>query len=613
MPKRGTPPMQGELLQGTLDLLILKTLASARRTATPSPTRSPSGSEEVLQVEHGSLYPALHRLEDRGWIASFWGTSENNRRARYYRLTPKGRAQLAEQTIALGRDRPRHQPHPAPRRLRRPPWAGHASSAAASWDDERARELEAYLADEIDDNIARGMTPQDAAGAPRIASSATPRCIREEIYEMNTLALHRHASGRTCATARGCCGSNPTFAVVAILTLALGTGANAAIFQLVERGAPASAAGRTAATSSSSIGIEPHDKGRTGRFMSRRPMLHRAALAGASATEQQALLPPRSPGASRRWNLATDGEYAARAGTAGVSGDFFQTPRRRAARRPPAHRGRRPARLRRAGRGARATASGSALRRRVAASSARRSCSTAVRSTIVGVTPPASSASRSAAPSTSRCRSAPSRSSAARRRGFGRARRLVPRSSMGRLKPGWTAERAQAQLEAHLARHLQATLPPRYNAGDRQELPGVQAHRDTRRHRRLGAAPRLRDAAVDPAGRDRAGAAHHLREPGQPDAGARDRARARDRRPPRHRRVPPAHRPADAVREPADRRPGARSAARCWRSGSAVARAVPQHRQQPAVPRPGARLAGLRVHHRAGRPRLPALRARARR
>jgi transcriptional regulator len=55
-------------------------------------------SENVLQVEHGSLYPALHRLEDRGWIASFWGTSENNRRARYYRLTPTGRKQLRAHT-----------------------------------------------------------------------------------------------------------------------------------------------------------------------------------------------------------------------------------------------------------------------------------------------------------------------------------------------------------------------------------------------------------------------------------------------------------------------------------------------------------------------------------
>jgi PadR family transcriptional regulator PadR len=55
-------------------------------------------SDEVLQVEHGSLYPALHRLEDRAWICSFWGTSENNRKARYYRLTPAGRKQLTVQT-----------------------------------------------------------------------------------------------------------------------------------------------------------------------------------------------------------------------------------------------------------------------------------------------------------------------------------------------------------------------------------------------------------------------------------------------------------------------------------------------------------------------------------
>jgi transcriptional regulator len=98
MPKRGTPPMQGELLQGTLDLLVLKTLALGPAHGHTIAHAIAHRSDDVLQVEHGSLYPALHRLEDRGWIASFWGTSENNRRARYYRLTPKGRAQLAEQT-----------------------------------------------------------------------------------------------------------------------------------------------------------------------------------------------------------------------------------------------------------------------------------------------------------------------------------------------------------------------------------------------------------------------------------------------------------------------------------------------------------------------------------
>ncbi|HVJ27057.1 MAG TPA: PadR family transcriptional regulator [Vicinamibacterales bacterium] len=98
MPKRGNQPMQGELLQGTLDLLILKTLAVGAAHGHTIAHAIAHRSDDVLQVEHGSLYPALHRLEDRGWISSFWGTSENNRRARYYRLTPKGRGQLATQT-----------------------------------------------------------------------------------------------------------------------------------------------------------------------------------------------------------------------------------------------------------------------------------------------------------------------------------------------------------------------------------------------------------------------------------------------------------------------------------------------------------------------------------
>ena len=98
MPKRGNQPIQGELLQGTLDLLILKTLALGPAHGHTIAHAIEHRSEDVLQVEHGSLYPALHRLEDRGWIASFWGTSENNRRARYYRLTRAGRQQLTEQT-----------------------------------------------------------------------------------------------------------------------------------------------------------------------------------------------------------------------------------------------------------------------------------------------------------------------------------------------------------------------------------------------------------------------------------------------------------------------------------------------------------------------------------
>jgi PadR family transcriptional regulator PadR len=84
--------------QGTLDMLVLKTLALGPAHGHTIAHAIERRSEDVLQIEHGSLYPALHRLEDRGWIASFWGTSENNRKAKYYRLTPMGRKQLVSQT-----------------------------------------------------------------------------------------------------------------------------------------------------------------------------------------------------------------------------------------------------------------------------------------------------------------------------------------------------------------------------------------------------------------------------------------------------------------------------------------------------------------------------------
>ena len=95
---RHESPLQSEMLQGTLDLLILRTLVLGPAHGYTIAHAIERGSEEVLQIEHGSLYPALHRLQKRGWIASFWGTSDNNRKARYYRLTGAGRKQLAAQT-----------------------------------------------------------------------------------------------------------------------------------------------------------------------------------------------------------------------------------------------------------------------------------------------------------------------------------------------------------------------------------------------------------------------------------------------------------------------------------------------------------------------------------
>jgi transcriptional regulator len=98
MPGKPLDSRQTDILKGTLDILILQTLVPAPAHGHTIAYAIEHRSEDVLQVEHGSLYPALHRLEDRGWIASFWGTSENNRKARYYRLTPSGRKQLMVET-----------------------------------------------------------------------------------------------------------------------------------------------------------------------------------------------------------------------------------------------------------------------------------------------------------------------------------------------------------------------------------------------------------------------------------------------------------------------------------------------------------------------------------
>ena len=97
MPRRESP-LQSEMVQGTLDMLVLRTLVLGPAHGHTIAHAIERGSEDILQIEHGSLYPALHRLEDRGWIASFAGTSENNRKAKYYRLTPAGRKQLIAQS-----------------------------------------------------------------------------------------------------------------------------------------------------------------------------------------------------------------------------------------------------------------------------------------------------------------------------------------------------------------------------------------------------------------------------------------------------------------------------------------------------------------------------------
>jgi transcriptional regulator len=94
---------KAELLQGTLDLLILKTLTAGAMHGYAIAQRIQQRSDDVLVVEEGSLYPALYRMAAKGWIAAEWGKSDNNRRAKYYSLTRRGRKQLEEETAVWER------------------------------------------------------------------------------------------------------------------------------------------------------------------------------------------------------------------------------------------------------------------------------------------------------------------------------------------------------------------------------------------------------------------------------------------------------------------------------------------------------------------------------
>ena len=97
MARRRSDDSRGDILQGTLDMLVLRTLLFGPAHGHSIAHAIERSSEDALQVEHGSLYPALYRLEGKGLIAGFWGTSESNRKAKYYRLTPAGRAYLTKE------------------------------------------------------------------------------------------------------------------------------------------------------------------------------------------------------------------------------------------------------------------------------------------------------------------------------------------------------------------------------------------------------------------------------------------------------------------------------------------------------------------------------------
>src|SRR5271163_4017063 len=198
-----------ELLQGTLDLLILRTLFLGPMHGHAIAKAIQFRSDEVLQVEQGSLYPALHRLIRRGWISVEEGTSENNRKAKFYRLTAKGRRQLAVETSK---------------------WDKLAGAIARI-----LRELDQDIRDHIEietqDNMERGMSPNQARYAALRKFGNVTR-IKEETREV-WVAVWLEQLLQVIRFGLRTLLRSPGLTVAAVLAIALGIGVNVGIFSVL--------------------------------------------------------------------------------------------------------------------------------------------------------------------------------------------------------------------------------------------------------------------------------------------------------------------------------------------------------------------------------------------